>query len=150
MWSVALSGDAKTCVSGGGWGDASVIVWDLLTSTQVHRFLVAADPSKGLDEPLLHVDSVAVDKTGQIVFSGGSDGILRVYDLTQNLELLGPEMIHGHQDRIYAIDLSSDLKTIATTSADSTVRLWDLETKTCRSTIAERECLNASVSSWLS
>jgi WD40 repeat protein len=125
-------------VSGGGWGDASVIVWDLETAQQLHRFLVPADPSRGLDA-VLYVDSVAVNSSGSMVLSGTSDGILRVYDLSQNLELQGPETICGHQDRITAIDLSSDLKTIATTSADCTVRLWDLESKTCRGTITARE-----------
>lgn len=135
VWAVALSADCKTCVSGGGWGDASVIVWDLEAGGNLkYKITVPNMPESGL-EPLLHIDTVAIDEPGQTLFTGGSDGIIRIYDLKGDPNLFGPEILTGHPNKITKIALSADLKTIATTSCDKTVRLWDLETRTCRSTM---------------
>lgn len=48
--------------------------------------------------------------------------------LASHLGMATSQVLMGHQDDVYAVAITPDGKRLATTSADTTVRVWDLET----------------------
>lgn len=97
---------------------------------QARRFRIASDnPVKTLPHPNL-VDSVAFDDTGNVLATGGHDGILRTFDVSKGAQL---KQIEAHvvkmpqqiQNPIYAVQWSNDHKQIFTSSYDKTIKLWD-------------------------
>jgi RNA polymerase sigma factor (sigma-70 family) len=62
---------------------------------------------------------------GQVLASGGKDGIIRLWDARTGKPL---RTLQGHTDRLSCLALTPDGKTLASGSADQTVRLWDIAT----------------------
>jgi WD40 repeat protein len=71
------------------------------------------------------VEAVAVTPDGQRIVSGGSDGTLRVWDLSSG-QLL--RTFAGYIQSIICMTLTPDGRKVFTGSSDRTVRCWDLET----------------------
>ncbi|QEG28686.1 WD domain, G-beta repeat [Gemmata obscuriglobus] len=97
---------------------------------QARRFRIASStPVKTFQHPNL-VDCVAFDDTGNVLATGGHDGVLRTFDLTKNAQL---KQISAHvvttpqqvQNPIYAVQWSQDHKHLFTASYDKTIKLWD-------------------------
>ena len=108
---VAVTGDGRTAVSGGG--DGTVRVWDL-TGTAAPRVLT------GHTGP---VHAVAVTGDGRTAVSGGGDGTVRVWDLTRTA---APRVLTGHTGPVHAVAVSADGRTAVSGGGDGTVRVWDL------------------------
>lgn len=75
------------------------------------------------------VNSVAfADCTSQILFSGGDDGLVKVWDrrtLSENLpKPVG--IMAGHREGITYIDPKGDGRHFLTNSKDQTIKLWDM------------------------
>src|SRR5262249_26257019 len=94
------------------------------------RFRIAADaPVKTFPHPNL-VNSVAFDNTGNLLASGGQDGVLRVFDLAKGT---ATKTINAHvvtmpqqvQNPIYTVLWSNDNKQLFTSSYDKSIKLWD-------------------------
>ncbi|XP_013791990.1 LEC14B protein-like [Limulus polyphemus] len=68
------------------------------------------------------------DATSQIIFSGGDDGLCKVWDRrTLNDEYPQPVgILAGHLDGITYIDPKGDGRHLITNSKDQTVKLWDM------------------------
>ena len=74
-----------------------------------------------------HTDTVyvvAFSPCGQILVSGGEEGILRLWDPFTGRHLTSTR---GHPARINTLSFSYDGKTLATGSSDGTILLWDLD-----------------------
>jgi WD40 repeat protein/transcriptional regulator with XRE-family HTH domain len=73
-----------------------------------------------------HTGAVAgVATHGNILVSGGEDGIVRIWDLAQR------RLVHqrrGHTGWVYAVAISPDGQIIASAGDDATIRLWQLNT----------------------
>jgi len=74
------------------------------------------------------VNRVAFSKDGQLIVTAsgitGLKGVARIYRASDG------ELLHefeGHRDTIYGIALSHDNKTLATSSYDRTVLIWDVD-----------------------
>ncbi|KAJ6255666.1 connector of kinase to ap-1 [Anaeramoeba flamelloides] len=90
------------------------------------------------------VFKVLMDSERGICFSAGADGLIRIWNLP-NLDLdleqlyeqfpksqlnLNEKQISsdiGHDDAIWDLDLNSNLNKLLSASADSTIKLWDME-----------------------
>ena len=75
------------------------------------------------------VFSVIFSQNDEILISGGSDLIIRVWDIRNGLCF---KSLRGHTSRIRSIACSPNRKSLASSSQSSNaIRIWDLETEQC-------------------
>jgi WD40 repeat protein len=63
-----------------------------------------------------------IDPGGEVLVTGDVDGTVRV----GRIEGHEPHLLLGHEDRIYGVAISPDLRWIASSSGDQTLRLWQM------------------------
>lgn len=70
------------------------------------------------------VESIAISPDGQILVSGNSDGTIKVWNLSQGLEI---RTIQGHRYKVVSIAISPDGQTLVSCS-ESEIKAWNLAT----------------------
>ena len=118
VWSVAVSADGHTVVSGGTDGD--VRLWDL-------GGWKAGDPQppvRSLTGHTATVYSVAFSPDGKLIASASQDGTMRLWDVTtaETVRTLARES----KGSVSEVAFSPDGKILATGEEDGSVRLWDV------------------------
>ncbi|MEM6867418.1 MAG: pentapeptide repeat-containing protein [Cyanobacteria bacterium P01_C01_bin.121] len=153
VWSVAISPDEQTFVSGDYAGN--IRVWEMESGAQryhvsigepVWSVAIAPDSQSfvsGSDDNLAHhwdlatgallqsfsdhtdtVRAVAISPDGKTLATGSWDSTINLWNLVSG-ELTAT--LQGHSDRVVSLAISPDGKTLASSSVDSTLRLWDLD-----------------------
>ncbi|NJM73169.1 MAG: protein kinase [Scytonema sp. RU_4_4] len=155
VWSVALSADGLTLVSGSE--DKTIKIWHPNTG-QLSRTLKAHSDSVRTvslssdgqtlvsgsgDDTIkiwqsrtgelrhtlrghsLPVWSVAFSRDGQILVSGSQDNTIKVWNAYTG-ELV--RTLKGHSAPVYSVALSSDGFTLISGSQDKTIKVWDVQT----------------------
>jgi len=112
VWSVAISADGKSAVSGSE--DMTVRVWDLEGN----------QPTRVLEGHLNIVRSVAISANGKRAVSGSSDRTLRVWDLESSQS---SRVLEGHTGPVHSVALSADGMCAISASEEKTLRVWDLK-----------------------
>jgi predicted NACHT family NTPase len=77
------------------------------------------------------VFAVAFSPDGKLLATGGTDGVVRCWEVTSGRELL---TCKGHSNLVRSVAFSPDGKTLATGSGDRTIKLWDCHTGECLQT----------------
>ncbi|NCS23583.1 MAG: WD40 repeat domain-containing protein [Microcystis aeruginosa BS13-02] len=82
--------------------------------------------------------SVALNSEGQLLASGGQDGIIKIWSITTDISINCHSLPHPSQKHyapIRAVTFSADSKFLATGSEDKTVKIWSVETGECLHTL---------------
>ncbi|XP_077502674.1 DDB1- and CUL4-associated factor 11 isoform X3 [Amblyomma americanum] len=117
IFSLQFSCDGKDIL--GGANDSCLYVYD----REAHHRSLRIRAHDG------DVNAVAfADKTSQILFSGGDDGLCKVWD-RRTLSERDPKpvgILAGHCNGITFVDSKNDARYLITNSKDQTIKLWDM------------------------
>ena len=105
---VAFRPDGNWALSCGGRG---VILWDIATGEELHRFDGGSD-----------IYDVAFSPDGRRIVSGSNDRTVKVWDAATGDEVL---TLRGHTGFIRVVGFSPDGHRIMSASEDGTVKVWD-------------------------
>jgi WD40 repeat protein len=93
----------------------------------VFSAVVAKVSTRKIIETPTGVNSVEFSPRNDLFASGGTDGVVRFWDVDTGQPVGEP--IAAHTDAVRAVAFSPDGHTIATASNDRTVRLWNVDTR---------------------
>ncbi|MEL6815597.1 MAG: WD40 repeat domain-containing protein, partial [Cyanobacteria bacterium J06598_3] len=149
VWSVAFSPDGKTLAS--GQGDRLVQLWDT----------ASGEPRAALAGAQNAIWSVAFSADGKLLASGNEDGNIHLWQLSSQFDGQSngqsdgqsnsqpssqnrlPHNAHrslpGHSKSIWSVAFDAKGETIASGSADQSIKLWDASTGQCRHTLTEHQ-----------
>jgi WD40 repeat protein len=69
---------------------------------------------------------MALSPDGRTLASGGTDQVIRLWDVTREGPVPRDRVLVGHRDNVESLAFSPDGKTLASASEDTTIRLWDV------------------------
>ncbi|MBW4636108.1 MAG: serine/threonine protein kinase [Iphinoe sp. HA4291-MV1] len=119
VYSVAISPDGKTLVSGSG---ETIKIWNLQTGKLKSTLTGHND----------RVNSVAISPDGKTLVSGSWDKTIKIWNLqTGKLK----STLTGHTDWVFSVAISPDGKTLVSGSWDNTIKFWNLQTGELQSTL---------------
>jgi RNA polymerase sigma factor (sigma-70 family) len=120
---VAFSPNGKTAVTGGGFSDNILRLWDTDTGRELRSF-------KG---HTYNITGLAFTPDGKHILSCAQDQTARLWDVATGAEV---RQFKGHEAGVSCLALAPDGKTAATGSQDGTARLWDVATGAEKSSLA--------------
>ncbi len=116
--SVVWSPEGTRLASGGGsqgqGGSGEMFLWEAHSGERLHPFAEAPGCVLALEW----------SRCGELLVSGGSDGMLRWWDV-QSGECV--RMCQGHQGAVQSLRISPDGYRLASCGDDGAVKVWDLE-----------------------
>jgi WD40 repeat protein len=104
-----------------GGNDETIRIWDAMSG----RCLVV------LQDPNATVSSVAYNPQGTRLASGEKNGVIHLWTIDDWGHYQLRHTIQASQRDVWAIAISPDGQTLASTALDRRVRLWDVETGAC-------------------
>lgn len=115
---LALSKDDTTAVTGSK--DGSIIKWDIESGKKCS---VTKHGKDGCHDG--QVLSVALGDDGRFLVSGGTDNVVKVWDVRSNTVI---EDFLGHRDSVSALAFQRGTNQLFSGSYDRTIRVWNLDT----------------------
>lgn len=112
VWSLALSRDGKTLVTGSSETDRTARVWDFRSGRERHKIDLHGIGYSAVFHP-----------SGRRALVASQDKNIYVIDV-QTGEV--PGLLRGHTGQVFSLALTRDGKMLASASEDGTVKLWDL------------------------
>jgi WD40 repeat protein len=114
LTALAISPDGRTLVSGGGYVDHTVRVWDAATGQLVRQ----------LDGHTAWVSKLVFSKDGRQLISSATDQTIRFWDTGTWTET---KVLRGHSDEIHSIALSETAQLLASAGKDGNLMLWKVD-----------------------
>lgn len=97
------------------WRDNTLSIWK------------SSNLKKQIDlKEVFWVDNALFSKKGDLVFSGGHDNLVKVWDVATGNMIYS---LAGHEDWVYDLCLSADEKTIYSAGFDKVIKVWNAETR---------------------
>ena len=130
VWVVMFSPDERFLISGGM--DATMIIRDVLTGRLIKRITV--EPKQvNIEGVFPEIEYFlpnslipgAFYKDGNVLFTGSTDGLIRIFDMNR-FEFT--DTLYGHHGAVYNFAISSDGSKLATGSWENELFIWDLHT----------------------
>ncbi|MGH3867893.1 MAG: TIR domain-containing protein [Pseudonocardiaceae bacterium] len=122
--SVAFSSDGHTLATGSFDEDARL--WDVSDLYQPRRHPYHPRLLRALPGPTHGVYSVAFSSDKHTLATGGGDGIVRLWNVSDPRNPGLPRTLTGHTTTVLSVTFSADGHTLATGSFDQDARLWDV------------------------
>ena len=123
MGLVVFDDGARLASCSANEGPPTIRLWD----TATHKLLRVIK-----DEGNTGVYSIAVNRNGDRLVSGGEDGMVKVWNITKGERLMA---LAGHYDRVNSVQITPDGRLAVSCSNDKTVKIWNLETNACIGTL---------------
>ncbi|MFG2984057.1 WD40 repeat domain-containing serine/threonine protein kinase [Streptomyces sp. NPDC048258] len=124
VWSVAISRDGKTLVSGSG--DNTIRLWDIASGISDHP----------LSSHTGSVRSVAFGPDGETFASGSADKTIQLWSRNSRTATVS---LNGHTNTVVSVAFSPDGKTLASAGWDNAVRLWDITSSSSQTLTSETD-----------
>ncbi|NEO30155.1 MAG: protein kinase [Symploca sp. SIO3C6] len=123
---LAISPNSETLVSGSD--DETIKVWNLTTQEAIYtlRHVLPSKYKRDNHPSAWKIRNVAIDPEGEILLSGGIDGIIKRWQLSTGGQLT--DYATAHAGAVNSLLISPNGQTYATGSNDGTVRVFNLET----------------------
>ncbi|MGB3787959.1 MAG: WD40 repeat domain-containing protein [Phormidesmis sp.] len=121
VWTVAISPDERTFISGDYGG--TITVWDMESGEALYRRYVGVP-----------VWSIAIAPDGNSFVSGNDDGTIIQWNLDTGSIV---KEFTGHRSTVRAVAITPDGKTLASGSWDSSIKLWNLDSGELENTLTE-------------
>ncbi len=114
---VAAAPNGKLFATGGG--DRAIVLWKLKPDNSGGVDKLTALTTGGM------VNSLIFTPDSKFLVSAGDDRVIRLWNVAEGK--LAAHTFEGHKDSVVALALSDDGKTLAATSYDGTLSLWNLD-----------------------
>lgn len=126
---VAFAPDGHELVSTSGKSDSDIAVWDVASGDQLRAI--------GGQHP---VHSLAVSAQGDLLASGGRDGIIRLWSMESGAEV---GILQGHRLPVLNLRFSPDDSVLVSCDNDLVAYLWDLGNHSLRAKLAgdKKRCM---------
>lgn len=116
IYSIALSSNSNILVSSSQ--DKTVKLWDMRTGNEIPGYMYHLDL----------VYCVAISQDGELIASGSADGVINIWRRKQDLLALPQfDSSFKHSGAVHSLAISSNKKTLISSGANSTIKIWDLE-----------------------
>jgi serine/threonine protein kinase/WD40 repeat protein len=110
---MALSPDDRFLVTGTGYEDGTIRVWNAETGKLAAR----------LEGHTGWVGEVTFSRDGRWLASAATDQTVRLWETSGWTEA---RVFRGHEDEVYSVAFSPDAKTLASAAKDGAILLWDV------------------------
>ena len=112
IYALAFTADGTRLISGAA--DRTVKIWNAATGERLYTF----------GEPIDGINTIAINPAGTMVAAGGLDKTIRIWKLgATEGKLVNSQM--AHEDVILKLDWSPDGRTLISSSADRTIKVFD-------------------------
>ena len=111
VYALAFTPDGKRLVSGAA--DRTIKIWNPATGERLYTF---GEPTDG-------INTIAIDPTGTLVAAAGLDKSIRIWSMGDKSGKLLNTLI-AHEDAILKLAWSPDGKTLVSSSADRTIKVF--------------------------
>ena len=116
LTALAVSPDGRTLVSGCGYSDPTIRVWDAATGRLVRQ----------LEGHTGWVCRLVFSRDGRQLLSSATDQTIRFWDTGTWAET---KVLRGHSDEVHGVALSETAQLVASASKDGNLMLWRVEQK---------------------
>jgi WD40 repeat protein len=119
----------KTALEGKDLSSAVILGADFTKATLRHvNFAEANLTNSAFTKIFGNVRSVIFSPDGQLLATGDSDGVVRLWEARMGREIL---TCKGHTNVVESVAFSPDSEILASGSYDKTIKLWDVKTGEC-------------------